>query len=714
MKGIQIKIDGKWIYLEEDFSISLEQSNPLFNDQGTFSFPFEIPLEPNREVFKNIADPFGNINLKDIDRMPAEVWADGIMLYRGIIETDDEVEFDGSLPVTFLSGNSDFMERIKELNARDIPLDREIKLGYMVTGALASFTNQGKTIVMSVGLGSDVMNYTESNESDPYPVKPYCNARVCTSNDIGYYNVLEAKRPYSGVCFYVLYLLDCLFKYLEIAVRKNDLLEMEDMCRLAFFSTQCHVEEKGEEFSVSWTDIRNEDFMGPSFSLSCEVEWSPFFTMLVTGLYRKIKEFDTEDFEYKAKYVYATNQNFPDISIEDLIEDLKNAFGVRFLYDSMRNTMDVIFIRDVLSSSETETLNVELLDVQLKRTKEKTIRLTYGQDDDTTFNYDDYSNVVEKEGYMEILQEGQASFDTRCFQDKLTGNSYRIKVDKNSGGNPSLFEVGGFRDYVIGGTSTEDEEEEISINFTPVMINDVNGSTVVTEAYQGKEGEQVLAVFADQELLGDTHLVVENLVPMIYSGIGIGELPQYKFHFILSYDTNENYDKESSDESPMRSYDAGFSLGIMRGPGNKAGIEYQKNYDGEGNDLWRQTVANSAFTADSCDNFGRFFDYNGTEQGGVDQSERFSLKFVAGKDDYPASEEYQDRGLVSKFLSEYLYFLYNRKTVILTVDMTLAQIINLDMLRRYKIGEYVGFINKVSYTLDKNGLSEVTIELYTI
>lgn len=713
MKGVQIKIDGKWIYLEEDFSISLEQSNPLFNDQGTFSFPFEIPLEPNREVFKNIADPFGDINLKDIDRMPAEVWADGIMLYRGIIETDDEVEFDGSLPVTFLSGNSDFMERIKELNARDIPLDREIKLGYMVTGALASFTNQGKTIVMSVGLGPDVMNYTESNESDPYPIKPYCNARVCTSNDIGSYNVLEAKRPYSGVCFYVLYLLDCLFKYLEIAVRKNDLLEMEDMCRLAFFSTQCHVEEKGEEFDVSWTDILNENFMGPSFSLSCEVKYNNKPDYLFP-FYKKIKELATENFDYKAKYVYATNQNFPDVSVEDLIEDLKNAFGVRFLYDSMRNTIDVIFIRDVLSSSETETLNVELLDVQLKRTKEKTIRLTYGQDDNTTFNYDDYSNVVEKEGYMEILQEGQASFDTRCFQDKLTGNSYRIKVDKNSGGNPSLFEVGGFRDYVIGGTSTEDEEEEISINFTPVMINDVNGSTVVTEAYQGTEGEQVLAVFADQELLGDTHMVVDNLVPMIYSGIGIGEMFDYQFNFVLSYNTNENYDKESSDESPMRSYDAGFSLGIMRGPGNKAGIEYQKNYDGEGNDLWRQTVANSAFTADSCDNFGRFFDYNGTEQGGVDQSERFSLKFVAGKDDYPVSEEYQDRGLVSKFLSEYLYFLYNRKTVILTVDMTLTQIINLDMLKRYKIGEYVGFINKVSYTLDKNGLSEVTIELYTI
>ena len=61
---------------------------------------------------------------------------------------------------------------------------------------------------------------------------------------------------------------------------------------------------------------------------------------------------------------------------------------------------------------------------------------------------------------MEILQQGQASNDTTCYQDKLTGNSYRIKVDKNTGGNPSLFEVGGFRDYLIGGTSTEEDEDE--------------------------------------------------------------------------------------------------------------------------------------------------------------------------------------------------------------------------------------------------------------
>lgn len=228
----------------------------------------------------------------------------------------------------------------------------------------------------------------------------------------------------------------------------------------------------------------------------------------------------------------------------------------------------------------------------------------------------------------------------------------------------------------------------------------------------GKEGQQILAVFADQELLSERNASF-SLIPGIL-GVAPSHMMRYKHEITLSYLSDENYDTESEEDSPMRTYDAGYCLGIMRGPGSKSGIEYSPNYDGEGNDSWVQTVANSAFTADSCDNFGRFFDYNGTEQGGVDQSGRFSLKLVAGKDKYPASQAYQDRGLVSKFLSEYLYFLYNRKTVILTVRMTISQIAGLDMLKRYQIGNYVGFINKLSYSIDRSGITEVTIELYTI
>ena len=697
---------GEWLALPEDFTVSLEQNSPLFNDQGIFSFPFEIPLEPNRHVFGNLADPFGNITLADIDRMEAEVWFDGTMLYRGVIETDEEIEFEDTLPVTFLSGNSDFMDRIEGLNARDVPLDREIKLGYRVGYASAVAKINGSDTVVRVFLPSDdFMRFTEANVSDPYPLKPYCNARICASDENGKYVTLEYDRNSSGVCFYVLYLIDCLLKHLEISIRRNDLEDVEDMCRLAFFTTRCDVTEKGDYKAIAFSEMLRT--AGGRLGLIFEYSnsegpgWNKF----------TIKH---DEFTYYAKDVYATSLNYPDIGIKDVLEDLKNAFGARFLYDDRRNAMSVVLVKNVLRDPEERDFSAEILSVSLARQKANAIVLSYGNDDDTAYNYSDWSNVEEKDGYLEVLREGVSSYNTTCYVDTITGNAYRIKVNNETGGDPSLFEVGGYRDYVAGDPD-EEEKEEISISFSPVAVNDVNGANVLQQAQSvdGEAASQVFAVFADVQLKAEIRVERDDLVAMLQPfmpilGGGVSKTT-------LVYNSKENYDRSTEERSPLRDYDAGYSLGIMRGPGNKSGIEYVRyNYDGEGNDTWTQVVADYAFTADSCDNFGRFFDYNGTEQGGADQSGRFSLKLVAGKDGFPVGDQYADRGLVGKFLSEYLYFMVHKKTVVLTVRAGITQIVGIDFLKRYRIGEYVGFINKVSYTLTVRGMENVQIELYTL
>ena len=91
----------------------------------------------------------------------------------------------------------------------------------------------------------------------------YCNARVCykhykkdedgqTSSetytvddgkggpeDRGVYWVLDAHRPQSGICFYVLYFLECLFKHLKVNYDISALEEIEDMKHLCFYTTKC-------------------------------------------------------------------------------------------------------------------------------------------------------------------------------------------------------------------------------------------------------------------------------------------------------------------------------------------------------------------------------------------------------------------------------------------------------------------------------------------
>ena len=116
------------------------------------------------------------------------------------------------------------------------------------------------------------------NVSDAYPHKLFCNARVCyahhdlnedgtTSDELveqsqkvsansfhglfGFRNsqemfedrgpiwVLDADRPQSGICFYMLFFLDCLFEHLGVQFDNSALTAIGDMNRLCFFTTKC-------------------------------------------------------------------------------------------------------------------------------------------------------------------------------------------------------------------------------------------------------------------------------------------------------------------------------------------------------------------------------------------------------------------------------------------------------------------------------------------
>lgn len=113
-----------------------------------------------------------------------------------------------------------------------------------------------------VKLKMPVVEQSYINVSVPYPDAPFCNARVCyghyaldadgkTSSSKAEYNensvwedygpiwTLEADRPQSGICFYVLFFLDCLFEHLGLTFDNSALTAIEDFRRLCFFTTKC-------------------------------------------------------------------------------------------------------------------------------------------------------------------------------------------------------------------------------------------------------------------------------------------------------------------------------------------------------------------------------------------------------------------------------------------------------------------------------------------
>jgi hypothetical protein len=171
-------------------------------------------------------------------------------------------------------------------------------------------------------------------------------------------------------------------------------------------------------------------------------------------------------------------------------------------------------------------------------------------------------------------------------------------------------------------------------------------------------------------------------------------------------------------------------LGIMRGPGSDAAAEtFDEDFDGEGNYRVSFTASGYAFTSDSIDHLNRDFDYNGDGSGiGGDVSGRFSLKLRAGKYDKDGNpikdadgnpivvqdKARAERGLYDKFWKEYAYFTVNKKVLRMSCGLEISDILNLDWTKRYKIGEWTGFIAGYSFNVNKDGMSEVELEMYYI
>lgn len=329
---LTILADGKPLALKEDASISIELSNPLFNDVDMFSYPVEIPLEGNRRFLKNVDDVNSDIRPVSYEHTPMQIIADGVPFASGtaIIQEDERLE--DSLSLNIDASTQSFSDLISDLKCNEVPIPSKYKdqllIGEKIDKVDVSVTYNTSVVIKYEGkkgnkkygsVGEDkteasfspqalgfsypaqcveegnnheaklkkTYTYPNGNEvkvpevlksyinvSDPYPLKPYCNARVCykhydlaedgtTSDSVvksihgrnnenslstkeqemyedrGPIWVLDADRPQSGICFYVLFFLDCLFEHLGVQFDNSALTAIGDLNRLCFFTTKC-------------------------------------------------------------------------------------------------------------------------------------------------------------------------------------------------------------------------------------------------------------------------------------------------------------------------------------------------------------------------------------------------------------------------------------------------------------------------------------------
>jgi hypothetical protein len=871
---LDIQVNGKSLVIPDDSSLPIEEKNPMFNDVSFFSYPIKIPVEGNREVLKNIAHRDSDMRAMDLEHADARIFADGLPLNHGQVITQDGSEIKDSFDFNIDAQQQSFSELIGDLECRDVDISsKHIVIGEKIgritcSGSVTAITRWKEydfngqlyrsgdsqnfsapftdlTIESPQALGFSFpgrtqgfpaaqkdadgnIKVTESfiNVTEPYPNKPYCNARVAYAHpdrvadgtdangqtiwktegtvkgnnhgsdprDYGQYWVLDADRQQSGICFYIMYFLDCLFEQLGVIFIKDELLAIDDFSRLCFFTTKCCFDEEdtdkvlvGEQIN-EWLSSRNcggqlelrvytghtknndEQFFNAQEWRELEEDYP-----VNEGIDEQFAESRNYMTNYKVYYnrmlsstcsysakVYdmiANSDNFPDAAVSSVISSLENSFGIRFLYDPEKKTVTARLIRNIYKGKTVHEFKGKVLTVTPLNEKITGIRMMYSaesdkkeqknnvrygvKDYDTDYDYIEFSEnrTITNLTYQQMVtQQGLISTTNRnVYIDRTTGDVYRIKVNSEaedlSSLKPVLFRVGQFKGIEEGDCSERNKDyvQEWVSDFQPLVQNIVNA-----QDYNSDKNGLVAPLFApfldvemEHEFLEKKINVVAHdfgKIPYIWSLLSYEWLGFYEDLQLMLRETltlAENYDPTQTDggNSPLQDIDWGLTIAIMRGGGNDAGLEiFDTNYDGFGNDKWRQAVGTYAVSSDSVTPKGELFDYNGQDPGfgGI----HFSLLIRAWVwpewSDAPivvSDAEIKDRGLYDTFMRPHAYFILHRKKYKIEVQATIAQLLDIrnHWTDRYSIDGKVGWINAIKYNIEKaTGVTDAELEFYAL
>ena len=540
---LTILINDKPVALPDDFSIDIEDQNPVFNDTEMFSYPFSIPLDGNRWLVKNIEDVHAAVKAVNMEHLPTRIHADGLPFRSGTLVMQDDEEITDSLSMNIDASTQSFSELISDLQCRDIPVkdqiiigekignvrvdiesDPVVKVNVFVTGGKhkddKTETHEIRAAHVSVSkvlepqaLGfSYPANCVEWTSTDTqhkkgdakvlsersYPknhnvnepaiasngnyintaaaygetdgagrAATYCNARICykhhgldddgktdsgvistkdctwTNEDLYPYWVLDAKRPQSGICFYVLYFLDCLFAHLGVTFDKSALMEIEDLKHLCFFTTVCAYDTiqhphhgtyysdtdaevidkkkkageiktgyfQSQEHINSWLESRGcggkinivkaEDKDVQELTLRTSEGTTEHVQVgevrddggKVTGISIEAK-ISTFKVQANVLNMVANSDNFPDESVSTVISSLENAFGIKFSYDYEQKKVTAYLTRDVLrkSGDKARTFHANIHSMTPMTEKITGVRMRYSAESDAK---DQRQNVLD-------------------------------------------------------------------------------------------------------------------------------------------------------------------------------------------------------------------------------------------------------------------------------------------------------------------------------
>jgi len=681
----------------------------------------------------------------------------------------------------------------------------------------SSYTARWPKLVLSKGVVTDSsgmrVEINRTNVDHPYDAAyPCCNINVCYQKKVlnadkqeekvrGYYlrlgsglnttNGGDVETRYNNAPnFFLLYWLDRLFLDKGIHVEENQMMNVEGLRRVFLANLGCFYEEMdtdNDKDELAPGTPEREHYGMYSFPNNFLINDGEIFPYDSDGglvrldeikmngqrtqeVYAEVSIGDVS-YTYKSPLTgykaYATGENYPKVDASEIIKSVEAAFGVRFLFDKDYTKVRIILLRNIFQNKEVQNIECEVIEEQKTENKIRGFVMTYGgSDDDTTYNYSDWSRLDTSKTYQQIKDRCVTSFNKTCYLTPNNGNAYRIKIDEDEAVlYPVLMEVAGFADAKDGNCDGEDDTiQTVTIPAKPLIMNDVDGTYAVLFSGDMKvPGEEVpiachtsttrftvnsgIAVWTYAAGRQETENKLDELYNMLhnawseqvekYAKSEIDKLEltiNQEFYRIeasgevflkegYKASLQDNYSFEGNDGTPFDKAEIGLQFGVMRSSGFDSFIYYNNdNEENEGNDYWETVPGNSVVDhPDTCDNYGNSWGVNLSLKL---RAEKQNPDFDPKKPESASNPRFvaditnpnlRRRGLMDQFYKEYSYWIRNARIVTKKVNMTLAQLLSIDKTKRIRIGDVTGYVRKIQYTVSKKtGLGPVTLEIMYI
>jgi len=361
--------------------------------------------------------------------------------------------------------------------------------------------------------GAPMITEDFTNVTEPYPASPFCNVRAAYAHndgdggtvkgnskgndpeDYGQYWCLPAARQQSGVCFYVLFFLDCLFEQLGVTFNKDELLAVEDMKRVFFYTTLCRYDEVSTNKKLKnddiqkWLDSRDcggklsfaiytghakrgrvtTDPIDPAECYSLEdmgfselpdrydiPYGAPFYTYGMfqsVDFYRRnhypslnhvhyIRRIWTNlDVETEVVDMIANSDCFPDASVSSVIKSLEASFGIRFLYDPEKRTVTARLLRNIYKEQVLRSFNGKVLSMTPVNEKITGVRVGYSAESDSKdqqknvrYGIKDYDTEFDYIDFPEDRTVTDKTYQQLVTEpDIITNTNRKVYIDRQTG-----------------------------------------------------------------------------------------------------------------------------------------------------------------------------------------------------------------------------------------------------------------------------------------